>query len=511
MRMLCTLSAVVLLVGNLAAQQDSRVQTGNVLDANPQIGSSGANTPVRTYRPVNSQLYVTGQVTGLSRFRGSVGYFAPDQLNLTLPGEDIRTFRARSVGLRQVTSGLSPYRTHAYLDRAQTVLKARAIASGAAATGTNVPLHSTLSPQVAAELFSQATRPYRAMIEPVSRTASTAMPPVGREALAPAWISAQQVRTPDRFEDVDRPGATALFALPWYGDREELVRQLRRQRDRDELDEDDARLGSRTEARLDAELYSEDGGPMDVSLDRGIPPPAVTAMPDPGEDIFHDLLVELRRRQLQLKTGTDTDQPDEDAEDSEDDEYLIVLTTLGGRHRDYFNDFMTKGDRALKDGRYYDAALEYRGALSVNPKNPLARLGAALALFGAGESYTAALHLRRAMALFPPLMETRLDIPSLMDPVTFDERLKAFKLDLKEDSQKLERPEPLLLAAYLHMCVGERLEARHYAHRLRAVAGRDEVYLAYARFVLTGKRPDEPDDETPVDKTPAEGAKGPVE
>ena len=451
---------------------------------------------------------MTGQVTGLSGFRGSVGYFAPDQLNLTLPGEDVRTFRARSVGLWEATGGLDAYRTHAYLDRAQTVLKAQAISSGAAATGTNVPLHSTLSPQVAAELFGQATRPYRAMIEPVSRITSTAMPPVGREALAPAWISAQQVRTPDRFEDVDRPGATALFALPWYGDREELVRQLRRQRDRDEFDEDDARLGSRTEARLDAELYSEDGAPMDVSLDKGIPPPALTAMPAPGDDIFHDLLVELRRRQLQLKAGTDTDQPDEDAED---DEHLIVLTTLGGRHRDYFNDFMTKGDRALKDGRYYDAALEYRGALSVNAENPLARLGAALALFGAGESYTAALHLRRAMELFPPLMETRLDIPSLMDPATFDERLKAFKQDLKEDSRQLERPEPLLLAAYLHMCVGERLEARHYAHRLRAVAGRDEVYLAYARFVLTGKRPDEPDDETPVDETPIEPAKDPVE
>ena len=503
MRMLCTLSAVVLLVGNLAAQQDSRVQTGNVLDANPQRGSGGANTPVRTYRPVNSQLYVTGQVTGLSGFRGSVGYFAPDQLNLTLPGEDVRTFRARSVGLWEATGGLDAYRTHAYLDRAQTVLKAQAISSGAAATGTNVPLHSTLSPQVAAELFGQATRPYRAMIEPVSRITSTAMPPVGREALAPAWISAQQVRTPDRFEDVDRPGATALFALPWFRDREELIRQLRRQRDRDELDENDTRIDSQIDARLDAEAYPAGEDPTGVALEKGLPAPASTAMPDPGEDIFHDLLVELRRRRIQPKDTTDTDEPDEDD--------LIVLSTLGGRHRDYFNDFMTKGDQALKVGRYYDAALEYRGALSVNPNNPLARLGAALALFGAGESHTAALHLRWAMALFPPLMETRLDIPSLMDPAKFDLRLKALKEELKEDPRRVERPEPLLLAAYLHRSVGERLEARHYAHRLRAVAGRDEIYLAYARFVLTGKQPDEPDDETPVDKTPAEGAKGPVE
>ena len=98
------------------------------------------------------------------------------------------------------------------------------------------------------------------------------------------------------------------------------------------------------------------------------------------------------------------------------------------------------------------------------------------------------------MALFPPIMETRLDIPAMMDAATFDARLDQFKRQMVEDPNTPERPGPLLLAAYLHNSVEQYAEARSYAFRLRAVAGNDEIYQAYARFVLSGKRPGEPDE-----------------
>ncbi|MHC4561465.1 MAG: tetratricopeptide repeat protein [Planctomycetota bacterium] len=490
--------AAVAAIGS--GQGDVRVQTGNVLDANPQVGSGGRNEASAAGQPINSQLYVTGQVTGLAGFRGSVGYRAANELRLDLPGQSVRSFRGRSVGLRGAVEGTG-YRTQPYLDRAQTAMGLRGITSGAAAPGTNVPAHSTLNRQVANELFGKATQSYKQILRTPSRVVSTAMPSVGAEPLAPGWISTAAVRTPDRFEEMDRPGDTALFQLASYDDRQELIRQLRLRRDDEdeEVDEDDRRLDTRVDTRIDPSVAPE--APLrpeaDVPDDGGD-----RQMPKPGEDAFHDLLMALRERQLAARKAEssrkdeDVFEPtDEDAEADEDGKDLIIIRALGGRHRDHFNRFMIEGGRLLKAGRYYAAADKYRAAVVVNPHNPMARIGSALALFGAGESFSAGFHLRRAMELFPPLMETRLDIAGMVEMKAFTKRLEELKEVLAEQAGAYDNPVTLLLGAYLCASVDQQQDARRYAYRLGAASGGNPIYSAYSEFLITGKRPDQPDDK----------------
>ena len=67
---------------------------------------------------------MTGQVTGLGRFRGNVGYLAPDELHMRMGTAALSDFRRASVGLSDVLLGV-PYQAAPYYDRSSTALSAR--------------------------------------------------------------------------------------------------------------------------------------------------------------------------------------------------------------------------------------------------------------------------------------------------------------------------------------------------------------------------------------------------
>ena len=50
--------------------------------------------------------------------------------------------------------------------------------------------------------------------------------------------------------------------------------------------------------------------------------------------------------------------------------------------------------------------------------------GMGLSLLGAGESLSAAYQIRRAIALFPPVMETRIDLSAMMDAKVLDSGIR---------------------------------------------------------------------------------------
>ena len=120
---------------SVTTAQVSRTQVGGAIDSNYQIGSGGQNRPVGS-GPINSQLYVSGQVSGLARFRGQVGYFAPNELNMAVPSASLSGFRRRSAGLEGLTGS---YYTSSYYEPTSTVFGLRGITSGQAAPGTNMP------------------------------------------------------------------------------------------------------------------------------------------------------------------------------------------------------------------------------------------------------------------------------------------------------------------------------------------------------------------------------------
>jgi len=150
---------------------------------------------------------------------------------------------------------------------------------------------------------------------------------------------------------------------------------------------------------------------------------------------------------------------------------------------------MNRAQTQMKAGRFYDAAGLYAGAIAANPRNPMARVGRCLALFAAGESYSAAYELRRALVNFPPLMETQLDIAGMMNVKDFKKSLDDLYFRLRDDSRP-DEPVMVFLATYMSASAGNDEEAKRFAKRLRAAGRGDRLYAAYARLILTGKRPE---------------------
>ncbi len=490
---------MIALVASWASGQgvDARVQWGDALDANPGVGSRGYNSGIgvaQIGQAINSQLYVNGRVSGLAGFRGRTPYSAVGALQLSLPGGSVRNFRQQSVGLQEITAGGATYRASPYLDRAQTVLGLRGIMSGLASPGSNVPQHSTLPRQVANELYSTAVRRY----QPIMRNASSAGLVLWQSSVQGPLgmpVVAGQIAAPGRFEGVTRPGAGAIFALPWQENREELLAELNAiRKDRgataqlnpqDDQIEDDPRINTMIT------------GQPDVETDSAVLPTGAmqTLMPEPGQDAFHDLLMEMRAQQAADADPAD-DRRLEDADRQRQARSLVVpeesgaliIRSLAGRNQDMFNRFMVEAESLMDRGRYYDAAVKFSSASSSNLQNPFSHMGAALAMFAAGEPVSSAVRLRRAMTIFPPIMETQLAVADMMDADVFRRRLADLDRLLggsSEDNQML-----LMLATYMNASVDNDTEAAAFAQRLADVAD-DPMLAAYAKFVLTGERPDE--------------------
>jgi len=180
----------------------------------------------------------------------------------------------------------------------------------------------------------------------------------------------------------------------------------------------------------------------------------------------------------------------------------IILHSLAGRQHDRFNFYMAMAERKLRAGKYEEAALNYEYAIISDLGNPLkrvalARAGLSLTLVVIGEPLRAAVNLRRAIEMFPPLMmETRIDLGGIMDTSALERQM--IVLDKRLDAA-VTRVEPQLafLAVWVHYNANEMVEATRYARRLLAAAPEDKLYKAYATFVLTGRRPGEADGKKP--------------
>ncbi len=497
-RITSVLAVIALLVAPASGQGgryvDARVQQGDVLDANPGVGSGGRNSGINpgvTGQAINSQLYVSGRTSGLSSFRGSRPYAPVGALQLSLPGASVRRFQQQSIGLQEATGGYA-HRSSPYLDRAQTVLGLRGITSGLASPGSNVPLYSALSPQMVRELYSTSVRRYEPLLaEPAGRLLWQS--PV-QGPLAVPFTAGAGAAVPGRFDDAARAGAGAIFGLAWQDDREQLLAELNAvRRDRgaeaqrnpndDRLD-DDRRVGTMVTGRP-----GMDDEPTDTSA-----APRRSLMPEPGQDAFHDLMMAiLAKEAAEIASEGDDRRGDQDGAPQAlvdpQESGTLVVRSLAGRNMDVFNGFMTEAQTLMRAGRYYDAAVKFSSAGTANPRNPFSQMGAALAMFAAGEPTSAAMRLRRSMEIFPPIMETRMAVGGMMDRVRFDRQLTDLDGLLGEPSAN-DNQMLLLLAAYMHASAGQSQQAKVFAQRLADVAV-DPLLAAYAEFVLTGQRPDE--------------------
>ena len=523
------LIAAVLASSGLASAQVIRTQDGRSIDANYRVGSGGLNRPVAPDRRFNSQLYVTGQVSGLAGFHGNLGYRAANELRLDLPSAALEGFHRRSVGLDQATGGQS-YISRPYYSRTRTVFGLRGIAAGLAAPGTNVPLQSGAVPYAMRKLYDQATMDYKSLagLGPGQALSSTLL--IG--PLDPRTdLKAKSPATDPTDKEPTRPVSGVLFGSRSQQDQLGLIRELR------ELDALDNRLDNRIkpERNKDRRKSEDKQDKPDPRTEKPTPGQEqgrkgfrelATQLPAANRDAFTDLLVGLGQARalgpdhqpgrtprpdqpLPLLTPTGTPEaqaapdtlgtgplfplqsvpktaPKDLVEVSPDRQ--VIINSLAGSNKDRFNQYMTQAEEQLKIGRYYRAAGRYKLAIIVNRDNPLARLGLGLALFAGGEPLRAAFQVRKAMQLFPPVIQVELNVDAMVDKDVINQRIEQMARRL-EDSQPPDDKLLLLLGAYMNHNLGQIDEAKRYAASLKKASESDALLNAYATFVLTGKLP----------------------
>ncbi len=500
----------------LLAWPGTRIVLGQLVTSpnpNYQTQVGRVDHSASSYRPINTQLYITGQVTGLRSFRGEVGYRAPNELNMIVPSAGIRGFQRRSVGLPDVIAGQT-YLPHAYFDRSLTAWQAGGVLAGRTAVGTSIPRTSRGTPAPSAQVPLGAKPQY---YDPAG-IYSQAFPLLARPQLptVPSLKTKPPIVTSDIIAELARlvvegPIDAKLARQPY-----ELVKPSEQAKLAAEL----AKLvprESEVDARVETMLKFEvDATPEGLKLPPR--PKQFEIAPEFGQDAFVELLEKLKTRQQKDAPGVPEEQTEPEKptrRESLDEPTMeqgrfqqfppierkktkrglieltpggdVVIRSFAGSHEDWFNVNLSKAAQHLAQGQYYPASRRYKLAITLNPSNPMARLGLCLSLFAAGESRVAGLSLYRAMVLFPPIAETRLDIPLMMDKTVFARRLDLMEYQIQREGSDVPAL-VYLTAVFMHRSAGQDFQAQAYARKLIESADGNELLTGYAKFVLAGQQ-----------------------
>lgn len=455
--------------------------------------------PIRRQEPINSQLFVTGQVSGLAAFRGDVPYGAPDAFRDSVPSAGLSSFRRQSVGLPDIRGG-RVLGTAVFRDPSTTVTTAGRVIEDARIRSRRETdaIDGRVGRSLADELYIDATAGYR----PIA--------PIGQD------ISATDSRGRILSEQYRQTGQERRLDYSTFGGDSGGMLGIVRRQQRDELVRD-LRVTGEDPGRLPVVTRMERRDDIPEGVTTGIPetpaqtpreePPAsersgAFVLPAEGEDVYVDLLVAMRDRRWQGEPESRYRSPREaetlvrpdrraDAEDAMVQVRPgrpVVVRGLAGTGEDLFNSYMSQGQENLRAGRFYDARRNYEMARLVDGNNPLASIGLALASFAAGEPATASFHLHRAIKLFPPIMETRFELAEMAPEQRLREMLQSLDRRLENDHDA----QMLMLATFVHLNLDEPRQAREFAERLTEAAA-DQIARSYAEYVLTGRRPAETD------------------
>ena len=484
-----TVAALIVAWSGQVLAQVGQVNNSHALDRNLRVGSGGRNEAAPQRGMYDSQLIASDQVTGLAGFRGPT-LVAPDQLRITPPSAYLDRFMGQSVGVAQAATG-GTYAPTEFLSSARTVYTAAP--QGLMRTTPSTYVAPSVAGGNAAAAIEQAytdvRRPFNDVLPIPSRaTAGRGDDPFGQE---------QSYVTPSAPVMPVDTVVTGVSVTSEFRQREGLARELiEAQRALRNASGDDTGLdasGQRTTGQGTA-----DG---DEGITRG-----GFVKPREGQDVFVDLLIALKKAQDEAaavhkpKSPGDVEiQPlDEDEVEQQSDqaradaplvEFVnnqIVVHGLAGPSQDLFNRYMTRGQTGLRDGRYYEAARSFDFATMLNDANPLAVVGQGMAVFGAGEFYTASNLFRRALESFPPLMQTRLEMATMIKKGDFAQQLKVLNEHVAPD----DADTPLLfLATFANYNAGKTKTARALATRLAERDDARPVVKTFAAYIKTGKIP----------------------
>lgn len=239
-------------------------------------------------------------------------------------------------------------------------------------------------------------------------------------------------------------------------------------------------LGDRLGSRLAGGLYRTEAGAPDLgvagSVERVFSARPRMAPDDPYAQLLARIDEQFEQR-LEARAGADGDQPDGDGADEDGDgddpdaantdadrevtadrqlqraldrlDYdLPPMTTLSGDGNAPLERAMSDAQGYMKLGQYYNAEAAYDRALVLRQGYPLARVGKAHALLGAGLYVSAARQLRGVFSDHPELIDARYAFPLL----PANERVATIQRKLEQQAEQYPRDAtaPLLLAYLGH-------------------------------------------------------------
>ncbi|MCB9850036.1 MAG: tetratricopeptide repeat protein [Phycisphaerales bacterium] len=120
---------------------------GRANDASNQVGSGGINTPTSSAYFNSANLYITGNVTRGSYFRGVSPIQDSNSLFISLPSSSLSPFQRDATNLSTVLNSPEPWRPAPFYDPSRTVVGVGAIQAGQNLPGSSVPRSTYLVPQ----------------------------------------------------------------------------------------------------------------------------------------------------------------------------------------------------------------------------------------------------------------------------------------------------------------------------------------------------------------------------
>ena len=526
-----------LLVADASGQMQVGSQ-GRALDASSLAGSGGYNTQVPSSYMKNTHISSLTESRGLSRFHGNVPTLS-SSLRVGVNTSGVDRFIRQSVGVSTLKSPQKLYdpKDTYYIDPLVATLRTGQILQAEARGEVPLPGRPNQpSSRMVDKMYVNAMSDYTPI-----------MPQKNRLAVSGQALTMQETRKSPSLMSYGRPdsdlakkaeldhiiqrGGDSLYGVMHSDDRRDIAKEIR------DFDEDMPAY-NQPKRPLDAlqeqilEGESQPGEPikgrgkLDQKPDtaqEGLEGRRIVAsqtsrwhsLPGENQDSYLELLVALRGRRraeqrqeataLEDQSGKDKPMPDssiptppspaaarkqpgykKNIELTKDNQ--IIIHKLTGKPVDVFSQYMTKAKESLGKGLYYQASRQYDLAAIAKSQNPMPYIGGCLAYFGAGEWESSARKLAAALNLFPPLVETRIDLPQFLS----NDDLKANFAELENWIQHTnKKPMLVLLATYIAHNLGDKTKATKYATMLKNQKNAPAVFHALADYVLTGKRPAE--------------------
>jgi tetratricopeptide (TPR) repeat protein len=301
-------------------------------------------------------------------------------------------------------------------------------------------------------------------------------------------------------EMLTRPAVSPLFGVLGRQDQQRLLQELaQRQPALAQAQAQEAVAGQVKplyEAIQPGPLQPEQAQPSEAqqaALAAGkVTPPALenatNQMTPTGQDVFMDMLIRQNEVRRQLTGESPTSRPGVESPAVERRDNELVVHHLAGVSADQLNQRMRVAEKLLSQGRYYEAAGEYRAAIALNRTNPLPWVGAGIALFGADDMLSAAAGVYEGLRRFPPAMETRFDIEGLLGQPMAQKRIGQLEERIERAGNQAD-PSLVFLAAFVRQCMGRNDLAVAHVRKLLAYDSQDPLYQAYAHYLLAGHSP----------------------